>query len=42
MEPSINKGNLIGYRESFKAYIIYKRHIEVSKDVPLHEEDAFK
>ena len=45
MYPSGRKGTFFCYSESYKSYLIYvpgKRHIEISKDVPFHEEDAFK
>ena len=45
MEPSGKKGIFVGYSETSKAYRIYvlgEIHIEVSRDVSLHEEVAFK
>lgn len=45
MEPLGKKGIFVGYSETSKAYRIYvfgQRHIEVSRDVTIHEEAMFK
>ena len=45
LEPSRNRGILIGYSESSKAYRIYalgQQKIEISRDVTFDERIAFK
>ena len=44
LEPSGKKDTFVGYSETSKAYRIYvpgKKHIEVSRDMTLHEESIF-
>jgi hypothetical protein len=45
LEPSGNKGILVGYSESSKSYIIYileQHKVEVSRDITFNEKMAFK
>ena len=45
MEPYGKKVNFVGYSDTSKEFRIYvpsERHVNVSQDVTLHEEETFK